>query len=112
LPWSGLQQLLQLLLIELGLTGREMTARLVARRYQVQMAVFHALEFAFCDSSFRRIAFIIGGVDRQQRGLDTLQARRWIIVARGLPLVEKVVGISGRRAASRASASAMSARSP
>src|SRR5262245_46905798 len=74
-----------------------MAARVVAGRYQVKPTVLHAFECAFRYSGFRRIAFIVGRIDRQERGLNAFKAGRGVVVARRLPLVEKVVGVGGER---------------
>src|SRR5262245_36627393 len=89
-PRSRLQQLLQLLAPEFCHAGGSMAAGVFAGRYQVKPAVLHALEFAFRDSGFRRIAFIVSRIDRQERGLNPFEAGRWVVVARRLPLVKKV----------------------
>ena len=94
---GGLQQLLQLLAPESRRAGGRVAARVFARRYQVKPTVLHAFECAFGDCGFRRVAFIVGRIDRQERGLDAFQAARGVIVARRLPLVEKVIGIAGGR---------------
>src|SRR5262245_42737029 len=96
-PRSRLQQLLQLLAPEFCHAGGSMAAGVFAGRYQVKPAVLHALEFAFRDSGFRRIAFIVSRIDRQERGLNPFEAGRWVVVARRLPLVKKVIGVGGER---------------
>src|SRR5262245_60893201 len=74
-----------------------MAARVFAGRYQVKPTVLHAFECAFRYSGFRRIAFIVGRIDRQERGLNPFEAGRGVVVARRLPLVKKVIGIAGER---------------
>src|SRR5215216_3901729 len=96
-PRHRLQELLQLTLPELRHAGGAVATRIIAGRNQEKATVLHALERALHQSRFRGIAFVIGGIDRQQRRLDALEARRGIIVARGFPLVEEVVGIGGKR---------------
>jgi hypothetical protein len=71
-------------------------ARVFARRDQEQPSVLYAHKFAIHDPGFWRIAFVIRRIDRQNRCLDSLQARRGIVVTRRGPLKESVVGI-GRK---------------
>src|SRR5476651_338763 len=66
----SLQQFLQLLLVEFCAAGGEMPAGLGARRDQIQFAVLHPFHRGVGYPGFRRIAFVIGGIDREQRGID------------------------------------------
>src|SRR5882724_3027214 len=84
-PRRRLQQFLQLPLPELRHSGGAVAARLLAARYQVKPPVLDALELALHDAELRRIALVVGGIDRQQRGLDALQAGRRVVVARRFP---------------------------
>ena len=93
----ALQQLCQRLRIEPGHAGRAVAARLLAGRDQVEAAVPDLLQRGFHQAGLRRIALVVGGIDGQQRRRDALQARRGVVVARGFPLVEDVVGIGGER---------------
>src|SRR5215831_20492936 len=100
LDWpSGrrLQELLQLLAPEFCHARGGVAARVFAGRYEVEPAVLDAFEFALGDSGFRRITLVVGRIDRQQRGVNAFKTRGGIVVARRLPLVQKVVGIAGRR---------------
>ena len=92
----------------------------LAARDQQHAAVLHALDLALQHAELGRVALVVGRVDREQHRLDALQARRGVVVARGIPLVEMVVGVAAerraqalRRAAGRPSrASAPPCRAP
>jgi hypothetical protein len=60
-------------------------------------AVRHALDLAVEHAELRRIALVVGGVDREQRRLDLLEAGRRVVVARRIPLVQRVVGVAAER---------------
>jgi len=72
----GLQQFLQRLPEEFGAAGGEVAAGLGARRNKIELAVLHLLECARSDAGFRRIALVVGGIDRQQRRFDLAEAGR------------------------------------
>jgi hypothetical protein len=96
-PTGGLcQKVLQLLLPELCIIGGEVPARVFALRDQEQPSVLHPLKFTIHDPGFRRIAFIICRIDRQNRCLGALQVRRRIVVFRRSDMIESMVGI-GRK---------------
>src|ERR1700682_2103727 len=86
--WRRLQQLLQLLRVELGIAGGEMPARLGAGGDQIEPAVLDAFQRGVGDTGFRRIALVVGGIDRQQRRLDPLQRYGRIVIVGRLPLIE------------------------
>src|SRR3954454_17803153 len=96
--WSSLhltrrrcfQQVIKRLLPKLGKAGRTMATRIGPGRYQIVAAVLHALDLAIHETGFRRIAFVVRRIDGEQRGLDLVQLRCWIIVARGLILIDHV----------------------
>src|ERR1700722_7796880 len=95
-PRRGLQQFPQLLLVERGVAGGEMPARLRTRGNQIEPAILHVLERSFSHAGLRRIAFVVGGIDRQQRGGDPFEPSG-IVIVRGFPLIDEVVGVSGHR---------------
>src|SRR5262249_58228846 len=66
---------------------------LFTRRNKEQTGVADALERAFSDAGLRRIALIVRGVDCENCCLDALEARRRIIVARRVVLVDAVIGV-------------------
>src|SRR5262245_23459068 len=86
----GRQQVLQFLLPELRVARGAVAARILTRGNKEQTGVADTLECAFSDAGLRRIALIVGGVDRENGGLDALEARRRIIVARRVVLVDEV----------------------
>src|SRR4029079_17331904 len=96
-PRRGSQQFLDLLLPKLGHAGGAVAAGVFAARYQIHAAILDALEFALEDSKLGWIAFVVGGIDGQQRGLHALQAGRRVVVARRVPLIQEVVGIGFER---------------
>ena len=85
------------LLVERRIAGRDMTARLVRGGDQEEAAVLDAFQRGVGDAGLGRIALVVGGVDQQQRGLDLLQRGGGIVVVRGFPLVDEVVGVGGDR---------------
>ena len=70
-----------------------MAAGLLARGDQQQLAVLHALQLALHDAGLGRVALVVGRIDGEQRRRDALEARRGVVVARGVPIVEEVVGV-------------------
>ena len=44
-----------------------------------------------------RIALVVGGIDRQHPRLDALQPRFGIVIARGIELIDGVVGVAAGR---------------
>src|SRR5262252_9433409 len=91
------EELDQVLLPQRGVAGRRVAARLLARRYLDVAAVLHALDLALHDAELGRVAFVIGGVDRDQPRPDALQAGLRVVILGGLPLVEKVVRVAAER---------------
>jgi hypothetical protein len=57
-------------------------ASLVARWNEIQLAVLHAVHSRNLDAGFRRIAFIVGGVDRKDLRLDLLEPGRRLVIGR------------------------------
>jgi len=51
-----------------------MAARFFARRNEVEPTVLHAFDRLLGYTGFWRIAFIIGGIDREERGFDAIQS--------------------------------------
>jgi len=45
----------------------------LTRRNQEQLAVLHPLQLALHQAGLGRVAFIVGRVDRQQRGCDAFE---------------------------------------
>ena len=68
--------------------------RFGAGRNQVELPFFTRFMLALKDAEFRRIAFVVGGVDGQQWRDDPVEPRRRVEVPRGRPLVQQVVGIA------------------
>ena len=66
---------------------------LIARGNQDEAPAFHPLDFPLHNAQLRRIDLIVGRVDGQERSLDAFESRRGIVIARGIELVEHVVGI-------------------
>src|SRR5262249_52333032 len=88
-----LQELLQRRFPEFRQAGGAMAARVLARRDQVDTAVLDALDLTFQEPSFGGIALVVRRVDGEQWRHDAVELRCWIVVARGLPLIEQVVRI-------------------
>ena len=82
-----------MLLVEFGVAGGEMAAGLGARRDQIEFPVFDALQRGVGEAGLRRIAFVVGGIDRKQRRLDLIKPRGRVVVVRGFPLIDKIVGV-------------------
>src|SRR5436190_12811735 len=71
-----------------------MAARVAARRDEDIAPALHALDLALEDPQLRRVALVVGRVDRDERRADALEARRRVVVVRGFPLVQDVVGVA------------------
>jgi hypothetical protein len=71
--------------------------RFVACRDQVETRVLQARELSLHDSRLRRVALVVGGIDRQHGRSDAREARPRVVVARSVPLIEEVVGVGGER---------------
>jgi xanthine dehydrogenase iron-sulfur cluster and FAD-binding subunit A len=71
-----------------------MASRVAARRDEDVAPVLRALDLALENSRLGRVAFVVGGVDGEERRADPLQARRRVVVVRGFPLVQDVVGVA------------------
>src|SRR4029077_7967878 len=89
----ALKQFPKFFRIEFREPGGPMTASLLARRNEVEMAILHALKRTLHQAGLRRIALVIGGIDCEQCGFDALEAGRGVVVTRGIPLVEEIVGV-------------------
>ena len=76
-----LQKFLELPFPEFRHGGSAVSTCLLARRDQVHAAISYALELTLHDCELRRIALVVGGVDGEESGLDTLEAGRGIVVA-------------------------------
>ena len=76
-----------------------MAGGLVTRGDQQHAAVFHPLDLAVEQPEFRRVALVVSRVNGQQCRLDSLQTRGGVVVARRVPLVQVVVGITAKRRA-------------
>src|SRR5450432_1445952 len=72
-----------------------MTAGLGGCRNLVVTGVADTLDLAPEDAELDRVALVIGGIDRQNAGLDLFQTGRWIVVARGVIRVDVIVGVGG-----------------
>jgi hypothetical protein len=76
------------------------TAGLGGCRILVVTGVADRCALALEDAEFDRVALVIGGIDRQNAGLDLFQTGRWIVVARGVIRVyvtgSTAVGSSGK----------------
>src|SRR5258705_11964155 len=96
-PGWGQQHVLHLLLPELRHEGRSVAARVLTRRDQEEATVLHVLELAIHDPGLWRITLIICGIDSQEGHLNPIQAGRWVIVARRIPLIQEVIGIGVER---------------
>src|SRR5262245_28395445 len=95
--WHLLQELLQLPGEEFGHAGGAVAARVLARRNQVEAPVLHPLELAFHDAGLGRVALVVGRVDGEESGFYALQRGRRVVVARGVPCVQVVVGVGRER---------------
>ena len=105
-PLRRVQELLQLLRVPLGRRRGAVAGGRLARRNQQQLRVLDALELALHDPGLRRIALVVGRVDRQHaRPGCWSRPGAAIVVARGFPGVEIVVGVDVSGAARRASIS-------
>src|ERR1700693_3807824 len=71
-----------------------MASSVAARRDEDVAPVLHALDLALENSKLGRVAFVVGGIDGDERRADALQARRRVVVVRGFPLVQDVVGVA------------------
>src|SRR5467141_4210808 len=71
-----------------------MAARVAARRDEQVAPVLHALDLALEDSELGRVALVVGSVDGDERRADALQPRRRVVVVRGFPLEEDIVGVA------------------
>src|SRR5688572_20861850 len=76
-----------------------MTRGLVAGGYQQHLAIPHALDLTVQHSEFRRVTLVVRRVDREQRGPNAFQPCRRVVVARRVPLIEDIVGVSAETAA-------------
>ena len=79
-PRHSLQPLLEILLPEPGLPGGAMPCGGLAAGNEQQSGIAHALERGFHHAQLGRVAFVVGGIDGQHRGLDALQAGRRVVV--------------------------------
>ena len=93
-----MQKFLQLLFVEPRVAGGDVSARLVAGRNEIQLAVFDSFHSIHLKASFRRVTFIVGGVDSKYPRLDFLQPRRGIVVdvAPSGSLVQRVCAVKCR----------------
>src|SRR5262245_16247141 len=71
-----------------------MAARFLAGRDQVQPA---GLECLLRKTGLGLVPLVVRGVDGGQRSWDALQSRGWIVVARGRPRMNEVVGVGAKR---------------
>src|SRR5258706_11895778 len=69
-----LQQIRKVLLPQRRVAGSAVATRVAARRDEDVAPVLHALDFALENSELRRVALVVGGVDRDERRADALQA--------------------------------------
>jgi hypothetical protein len=80
LPRHHLQKVLKLLLVEPRVADGDVSAGLVARWDEVNLAVLHAFHSLHLDSGFGRIAFIIGRVDGKNPCLDFLEPGSGVVI--------------------------------
>src|SRR5712671_888776 len=71
-----------------------MAARVAARRDEDVAPAFDALDFALQNPKLGRVALVVGGIDGDERRTDTREPRRRVVVVRGFPLEEDVVGVA------------------
>src|SRR5262245_29250869 len=63
----------------------------------MEAPILYPLELVLHDSGCHRVALVVRGIDGQDRRLYALQVGRGIIISRRIPLIQKIVGISGER---------------
>src|SRR5712691_10723479 len=90
---GSLEQIREVLLPQRRVDRGAVPARVAARRDEQVAPVLHALDLALEDPELWRVAFVVGGVDGDERRADALQARRRVVVVRGFPLIQDVVGV-------------------
>jgi hypothetical protein len=56
--------------------------------------VLHPFERSFLDPAFRRIAFVVGGVDGENRSFDALKTWPRVIVGGRVPGPDEVIGVA------------------
>src|SRR5882762_8593997 len=83
-----------MLLPQRRIAGGAMAACVAARGNQHVAAVLDALDLSLEDTELGRVAFVVVGVDREERRADALQTRRRVVVVRGFPLIQDVVGVA------------------
>src|SRR5258706_4092005 len=83
-----------MLLPQRRVAGGAVAARLLAGGDEHVAGVLHALDLALEDAELGRIAFVVGGVDGDERRADAREARRRVVVVGGFPLVKDVVGVA------------------
>ena len=76
-----------------------MAGSLVAGGDQQHTAVFHTLDLPVQQAKLGWVALVVRRIDRQYHGPNPLQARRRIVVARRIPLVQDVVRVRRERCA-------------
>src|SRR5215472_421824 len=72
---------------------RPVTSSLIADRDQNVTPSPYPLDLTLQDPKLRGIDLIIGGVYREQWSSDLFEAGLWIVVSRGVELIEHIVGI-------------------
>jgi len=70
-----------------------MPSRFIADWNQYEATTLDPFDFPFRNTEFRRIDFIVGGIDSQQEGSDLFEIGCRVVIARGFILVQQVIGI-------------------
>src|SRR5260370_27125855 len=93
----GIEQILQLLLVELRVAGGAVAGGLLAGGDEVKLAVLDLLHGALGEAGFRRIALVVGGIEGEQPSLDPVPPGRRVVIGGRTPRPQEVVGVGGHR---------------
>ena len=97
-----LQQLDEVVFPDGGLGVGAVAAGCVGGGDEDELGVRHLLDQLLGDAQLRRVDEVVGGVDPEDGGGDGVELRLGVVVARGVDVVDEVVGV-GRAAMAWAS---------
>src|SRR4029077_8947181 len=87
-----LEELAEIFLPYRSLKESIVAARFFGNRHQDEMTLLYFGHFVFGDAHLTRVPEIVHGIDQHDMGADLAKARHRIVVARGVILVEEMVG--------------------